>query len=90
MGKIDVAEIERKILQIFYETFEEQTAGAKLPEITNDKILLEAGLDSLGVAILVTNLEEELDYDPFTISSDAFYPQTFSQLVQFYHENQPE
>jgi len=47
-------------------------------------------LDSLGFAILVTNLEEELEYDPFSLSSDAFYPQTFGEFVKFYYDNQPQ
>ena len=41
----------------------QQIAGEKkktLPALTDDLVLLESGLDSLGIAILVARLEEVL------------------------------
>lgn len=52
--------------------------------------LLESGLDSLGFAVLVTRLEEELGYDPFTLMEDAFYPTTFQQFVDIYEKYAPK
>jgi len=74
-------------MRAFQETNDQQSGDA---EIHSDTILLDTGLDSLGFAILVTNLEEELEYDPFSLSSDAFYPQTFGEFVKFYYDNQPQ
>ena len=37
-------------------------------------VLLNSGLDSLCFAILVTRLEDELGFDPFTISDDVYFP----------------
>ncbi|SFT99258.1 hypothetical protein SAMN04487956_1468 [Halomonas saccharevitans] len=47
-------------------------------------------MDSLGFAILVTMLDAELDYDPFSLSEDAYYPQTFGEFVDFYVDNYPK
>jgi acyl carrier protein len=48
----------------------------QLAPLSDDLVLLESGLDSLGFAILVARLEDVLGFDPFTISSDAYYPVT--------------
>lgn len=55
-------------------------------EITDDSILLETGLDSLGFAILVARLEEDLGYDPFSMMEDAIYPTTFKEFVAIYEK----
>ena len=52
--------------------------------IEPDTILLETDLDSLGFAILVTLLEEELDYDPFQLMEEPVYPKTFGEFVEIY------
>ena len=67
----------------------EQTGANVIEDLTDDTLLLESGLDSLGFAILVSRLEEELDYDPFSIVEDPFYPSTFGEFVSFYEQNQP-
>lgn len=53
-------------------------------EFPDDLVLLESGLDSLGFALLVTQLEMELGYDPFTIMSEPTYPRTFGEFVAVY------
>jgi acyl carrier protein len=63
--------------------------GSVAPALTAETVLLETGLDSLGFAIFVSSLEEALGYDPFTLSQDAFYPQTFEEFVSFYARYQP-
>ena len=55
-----------------------------LPPLTDDLVLLDLGLDSLAIAILVARLEETLGLDPFTESDDAFYPVTLGDLIRFY------
>jgi acyl carrier protein len=54
------------------------------PELEDDLVLLQSGLDSLGFAILVTTLEMELGYDPFTLTQQAVYPRTFGEFVSLY------
>ena len=78
-----------QILTVYKEVYSSQNKGESAPEIKNETVLLDSGLDSLGHAILITRLEEVLGYDPFTISTEAYYPRTFGELVDFYHTNIP-
>ncbi|WP_294393690.1 acyl carrier protein [uncultured Sphingomonas sp.] len=57
--------------------------------LSDDMVLLESGLDSLGFAILVARLEEELGWDPFTLSDSPYYPTRLGEFVAFYEANQP-
>jgi len=55
-----------------------------LATLTDDLVLLDCGLDSLCFAILVAQLEDELGFDPFSASDDAYFPVTFGDFVAFY------
>ena len=55
-----------------------------LPPLTDDLVLLDSGLDSLAVAILIARLEETLGFDPFTESDDVAYPVTLGDFIKFY------
>lgn len=81
--------LESRIRQIFAETWKMEK-GEDAPELTQDTVLLETGLDSMGFAIFVSNIEDDLGYDPFSISEDAFYPQTFGEFVAFYEKYKPD
>jgi hypothetical protein len=60
-------------------------AGAPVPASFSDNlVLLQSGLDSLGFAVLITRLEMECGYDPFTLMDEPFYPRTFGELVAVY------
>ena len=82
--------LDQQIRKTFADTFMEQAPGLTLPDLTDGTVLLETGLDSLGFAILITRLEETLDYDPFTRSDEPFYPRTYGELLSFYFKFQPE
>ncbi len=56
----------------------------QLPALTDDLVLLDSGLDSLAIAILVARLEETLGFDPFTDSDDVSYPVTLGDFIRFY------
>ena len=58
--------------------------ATKLAPLTDDLNLTDSGLDSLGFAILVTRLEDELGFDPFTEADEARYPVTLGDLMNFY------
>ena len=77
-------EIETVIRSLFREIYLGQHPDGVMPDLEPGSILLETGLDSLGFAILVTRLEDELGYDPFSLAAEAYYPQTFGELVAFY------
>lgn len=49
--------------------------------LTDDMILLETGLDSLCIAILVANLDDQLGIYPF---DEENVPVTFGDFVQAY------
>jgi acyl carrier protein len=57
-----------------------------LPPLTDDLVLLESGLDSLGIAILVARLEDVLGVDPFTefATEEMAYPVTLGAFIEFY------
>ena len=55
-----------------------------LPPLDDELVLLDSGLDSLAIAILVVRLEETLGLDPFTESTDMAYPVTLGDFVRFY------
>lgn len=78
----------KKIISLMTEIASEN--GFELnTQIDADTVLLESGLDSLGFAILIARLEEELGYDPFTLMDEPVYPQTFGQLVEIYQRFAP-
>lgn len=62
-----------------------QLANCQLiTDIAQDTVLLQSGLDSLGFAMLVAQLEEDLGIDPFSEMQLAIYPRTFGEFVRIY------
>jgi acyl carrier protein len=69
----------------------QQIAGEQqvtLPPLDDDLSLHETGFDSLGFAILVARLEDDLGIDPFTVAEDAAFPLTIGDFIRAY-ENVP-
>jgi acyl carrier protein len=58
--------------------------GKTLAPLTDDLVLLDSGLDSLGFAVLVARLEDTLGIDPFTTAEDAMFPLTLGDFVKVY------
>ena len=65
---------------------EEIRRASKRPllPLTDDLVLLNSGLDSLGLAILVTRLEDALGVDPFTDSDITVPPVTLGDFIRLY------
>jgi hypothetical protein len=74
------------IVEKFNEALEQTDKGVQFDDIQVDAVLLETGLDSLGFAILVALLEEELDYDPFQLMDEPVYPTTFGEFLAIYEK----
>ena len=74
--------IRSEVVTQFKQVAQEQ--GKRLAPLTDDLELLNSGLDSLCLAILVNRLEDALGVDPFTASEDALFPVTFGDFVSFY------
>lgn len=80
--------LREKILTALEEVAEMR--GTEVNVFTDETILLESGLDSLGFAILVARLEEELGYDPFVMMDEPVYPRTLSEFVDIYKKFAPK
>lgn len=77
-----VAAIKSTIISHFENVAAEQRL--KLAPLTDDRPLLDAGLDSLGFAIVVARLEDALGVDPFNVTTDVRFPVTFGDFVRLY------
>ena len=64
----------------------EITGTEIVSDLNDDTVLLETGLDSMGFATLVVRLDQELGMDPFTMTDDVIYPQTFGEFVRLYED----
>ena len=64
--------------------------GTQIGVLVDETVLLESGLDSLGFAILVARLEEELGYDPFVTMEVPVYPRTLSEFIEIYQRFAPQ
>ena len=76
------------ISKIFFEVLAQSEAKLQ-GELTDESVLLQTGMDSLGFAILVTRLEVELGYDPFRLMSEPYYPVTVGDFVGVYLRHKP-
>lgn len=74
--------VRTEIVTQFTDVAREQ--GSRLAPLTDNLELLETGLDSLSIAIIVYRLEERLGADPFTSSDDVLFPVTFGDFVKIY------
>ncbi len=75
--------MKQKVIEIMQEVAE--SFGMQLVNVLDDDtVLLDSGLDSLGFAVVVTRLEEELGYDPFVLMDEPIYPRTLGEFVELY------
>jgi acyl carrier protein len=58
----------------------------KLAPLSDDLVLLDSGLDSLCVAIIVARLEDALGVDPFASDNDAEFPVTVGDFIRLYED----
>ena len=61
--------------------------GIDMRPPTDDLVLVESGLDSLALAILVARLEEKLGLDPFTAADDFPSIVTLEDFVRLYEDH---
>ncbi len=58
----------------------------KLAPLSDDLPLLDSGLDSLCIAVLVASLDDELELDPFSSDEDLPFPVTLGDFVKLYED----
>lgn len=85
---MEIPELTERINNAFHLALDRRK-GSLTAELTTDTLLLQTGLDSLGFAILVTILEEDLGYDPFVMMEDPVYPTTFGEFIAIYSQYMP-
>jgi acyl carrier protein len=73
--------VKSEILNQFTQVAEEQNRC--LAPLGDDLPLLNSGLDSLCLAVIVARLEDTLGIDPLGASEDSF-PVTVGEFVRFY------
>ena len=72
-----------KILGLMRE-IADSTGTRLVDDLADTTPLLKSGLDSLGFAILVSRLEEDLKFDPFVELEQAVYPKTVGEFIKVY------
>ena len=77
-----VVSVRSEVLSQFQQVAKEQ--NKTLAPLADDLVLLESGLDSLCVAIIVTRLEDTMGVDPFSTAEDAEFPATLGDFIRFY------
>ena len=55
-----------------------------LAPLADDLVLLNSGLDSLCLAIIVARLEDALGVDPFSTAGDGEFPVTMRDFIALY------
>jgi len=56
----------------------------QLAPLTDDLPLLDSGLDSLCIAVLVASLDDSLGIDPFDRDGDIAFPVTLGDFIGLY------
>ena len=74
--------VQSEILAQFNQVAKEQ--DKKLAVLTDDLELVESGLDSLCLAIIVSRLEDILGVEPFSTAEDVAFPRTLGEFIKFY------
>ncbi len=77
--------IRDSIIELLTELFDED--DLEVPDFSDDLVLLETELDSLGYAVLVTRLEEQHGIDPFSAMDEPVYPATLGEFVAVYEQH---
>jgi len=76
--------VKAEILSQFEQVAREQKK--RLAPLSDDLVLLDSGLDSLCIAIIVARLEDTLGVDPFNVTQEAEFPVTLADFVRLYDE----
>jgi acyl carrier protein len=74
--------IRSEVIAQFNQVAKEQ--DKRLAPLVDDLELVDSGLDSLCMAVMVARLEDALGVDPFTTAEDAGFPVTLGEFIRFY------
>ena len=82
MEKLDIMSVRSTVLAQFIQVATEQNKS--IVDLSDEVILLDAGLDSLCFAIIVARLEDILECDPFVAADTIEFPTTVGEFVNLY------
>ena len=74
--------IRSQIIASFEQVAKEQ--GKQLALLSDNLGLLESGLDSLCLAVVVARLDDTLGLDPFSTEDEVEFPVTVGDFVKLY------
>jgi hypothetical protein len=74
--------IKEAILTTFATVAQEQ--GKTVQPLTDELALMDSGLDSLCIAIIVARLDDERNLDPFSGGDDMMLPVTVGDFIRIY------
>jgi acyl carrier protein len=60
------------------------TEQGKSIALSDEHGLIDTGLDSLCLAIIVARLEDRLGFDPFATANDVSFPATVGDFIKIY------
>ncbi len=83
-------DMRNQIMEGFHQALAHTEKKLLVESVTDDLVLLESGLDSLGFAVLVVILEDKVGFDPFVMMENPVYPRTFGEFVEIYKTMNPE
>ena len=81
--------MKQKIIDLMHE-INDMLGGELIENLQDDSVLLETGMDSMGFAVLVAKLEEDLGVDPFSMMDEPVYPRTLAEFVAIYERYTPQ
>jgi len=84
--RVKTVSVRSKVISQFEQVAKEQTK--ELAPLSDDLVLVDSGLDSLCLAIIVARLEDALGVDPFSAKDDDF-PVTLGDFIRFYEDAAP-
>jgi acyl carrier protein len=76
--------VQSMVMQQFASVAKQQSI--ELAPLSNEVVLLDSGLDSLCLAVVVARLEDELGVDPFATASEPQLPVTVGDFVRLYED----
>ena len=79
--RVKTVSVRSKVLSQFEQVAKEQ--NKVLGPLSDDLVLVDSGLDSLCLAIIVARLEDALGVDPFN-ATDGDFPVTLGDFIQLY------
>jgi hypothetical protein len=74
--------VRSEIIASFEQVAREQ--GKQLAPLSDELGLLESGLDSLCLAVVVARLDDSLGLDPFSAEEEVEFPVTVGDFIKLY------